>query len=93
MHQSWMLRIHWKYVFDQLSGTKRMLPSSTARIAGSASGAMRTYHWSVSQGSSTAWLRSPRGTCSVCGSVFSIRPAASRSATTRLRASKRSRPR
>ena len=54
MHQSWMLRIHWKYVFDQLSGTKRMRPSSTARIAGSASGAIRTYHWSVSQGSSTA---------------------------------------
>ena len=44
MHQSWMLCIHWKYVFDQFSGTKRMRPSSTALIAGSASGAIRTYH-------------------------------------------------
>ena len=39
-----------------------MRPSSTALIAGSASGAIRTYHWSVSHGSSTAPLRSPRGT-------------------------------
>ena len=76
MHQSWMLRIHWKYVFAQFSGTKRMRPSSTASMAGAASGAMRTYHWSVSQGSSTAPQRSPRGTGSVCGSVFSSRPAA-----------------
>ena len=51
-----------------------MRPSSTAAIAGSASGAMRTYHWSVSHGSSTAPLRSPRGTVSVCGSIFSSRP-------------------
>ncbi len=70
-----------------------MLPSSTALMAGSASGAIRTYHWSVSQGSSTAPLRSPRGTGRVCGSVFSSRPAASKSATTRLRASNLSRPR
>ncbi len=93
MHQSWMLFIHWKYVLLQLSGTKRMRPSSTARIAGSASGAMRTYHWSVSQGSSTSPERSPRGTGSVCASTFSSSPAASKSATTRLRASKRSSPR
>ncbi len=93
MHQSLMLRIHSKYVRSQFSGTKRMRPSSTARIAGAASGAMRTYHWSVSQGSITAPLRSPRGIVRRCGSTFSMRPAASRSATMRFRASNRSSPR
>ncbi len=47
-----------------------MRPSSTAAMAGSASGAIFTYHWSVSQGSSTAPLRSPRGTGSECGSIL-----------------------
>ena len=44
MHQSWMLCIHSKYVFVQFSGTNLTRPSSTAAIAGSASGFVRTYH-------------------------------------------------
>ena len=60
-----------------------MRPSSTAAMAGSASGAIFTYHWSVSQGSRTAPLRSPRGTCRVCGSILSSRPAPRVSATIR----------
>jgi hypothetical protein len=39
-----MFRIHSKYVFDQFSGTKRVRPSSTAAMAGAASGAIFTYH-------------------------------------------------
>src|SRR5580692_619556 len=38
MHQSWMLRIHSKYVFPYCSGVNRMCPFSTAAIALSASG-------------------------------------------------------
>jgi hypothetical protein len=53
---------------------------------------MRTNHWSESIGSTTASERCERGCISLCGLVESTRPAASRSASTRLRASKRSRP-
>ncbi len=35
------------------SGTKRTRPSSTARMAGSASGFMRTNHWRETSGSTT----------------------------------------
>ena len=44
MHQSWMFRIQSKYVFVQVSGTKRTSPFSTAAIAGSASGWIFTNH-------------------------------------------------
>ena len=66
MHQSWMLCIQSKYVFAPVLGHERTRPSSTAAIAGSASGLMRTYHWSVSIGSTTTPLRSPRGIIDVC---------------------------
>ena len=67
--------------------------SRTAAIAGFASVAASTYHWSVSHGSITASPRCACGTACVCASIFSTRPSASRSATTCLRAAKRSRPR
>jgi hypothetical protein len=54
---------------------------------------MATNHWSVSIGSITTPVRSPRGTISLCGLTRSSRPCASRSATMALRASKRSMPR
>ena len=57
MHQSWMLRIHSKYVFVHASGTKRTRPSSTTRIAGSARGATFTNHWVERYGSVTVSQR------------------------------------
>src|SRR5262249_42790224 len=51
MHQSWMFRIHSKEVFAQEAGANRAVPSSTARIAGSASGAIFTNHWVERYGS------------------------------------------
>jgi hypothetical protein len=48
---------------------------------------MATNHWSVSIGSITTPVRSPRGTISLCGFTLASRPAASRSATMPLRAS------
>ncbi|MNR29276.1 hypothetical protein D3C85_1466540 [compost metagenome] len=62
MHQSWMSRIHEKYMFSYCFGTNWIRPSSTAAIAGSAKGLVDTYHWSVSQGSMTVPERSPFGT-------------------------------
>src|SRR5262245_26383128 len=53
MHQSWMFSIHAKYVFAHDSGTKRISPFSTARIAGSARGAIFTNHCSERYGSMT----------------------------------------
>jgi len=44
MHQSRMLIIQWKNVFDQLSGTNLVFPCSTASIAGLASGCILTNH-------------------------------------------------
>jgi hypothetical protein len=52
-----------------------------------------TNHWSVSIGSTTWPVRAQRGTVSLCFFVSTSRPCASRSATTFLRATKRSRPR
>jgi hypothetical protein len=48
-------------VFSQVSGTTPMSPERTASIAGLASVAASTYHWSVSQGSMTTPERSPNG--------------------------------
>ncbi|MCY1535122.1 hypothetical protein D9M68_705130 [compost metagenome] len=78
-------------MFSYCLGTNWMRPSSTAAMAGSASGLVETYHWSVSQGSMTVPERSPLGTFSAWSSIFSSRPAASKSATILRRASKRSR--
>ena len=66
--------------------------ASTASIAGSASVAASTYHWSVRRGSITALERSPCGTVWMCGSIFSIRPWASSCRTIILRAAKRNTP-
>ncbi|MNN40556.1 hypothetical protein D3C81_1546340 [compost metagenome] len=92
MHQSWMSRIQEKYMFSYCLGTNWMRPSSTAAIAGSASGLVETYHWSVSHGSMTVPERSPFGTFRAWSSTLTSRPAASKSATICLRATKRSRP-
>ncbi|MNS77390.1 hypothetical protein D3C72_1109710 [compost metagenome] len=91
MHQSWMSRIQEKYMFSYCLGTNWMRPSSTAAMAGSASGLVETYHWSVSHGSMTVPERSPFGTFSAWSSMLTSRPWASRSATICLRATKRSR--
>ena len=45
-------------------------------MAGFASSAALTYHWSVSHGSMTTLERSPCGTVCVVGSIFSKRPSA-----------------
>ena len=68
-------------------------PFSTAAMARLASSAALTYHWSVSHGSTTASPRCACGTACVCGSIFSTRSSASRSATMRFLATKRSSPR
>ena len=52
-----------------------------------------TNHWSVSMGSTTCPVRAQRGTTRRCFFVSSSTPSASRSATTALRATKRSMPR
>jgi hypothetical protein len=87
----------------QFSGTKRTAPLSTASMAfcaidlpvGSPSPAfvMAIHHWSINMGSTTCPVRAQRGTISLCFFVSASRPCASRSATTFLRASKRSSPR
>ncbi|MNF84283.1 hypothetical protein D3C84_666350 [compost metagenome] len=79
-------------MFSYCLGTNWMRPSSTAAMAGSASGLVETYHWSVSQGSMMVPERSPLGTFSAWSSTFSSRPRASKASTMRLRASKRSSP-
>jgi pectin methylesterase-like acyl-CoA thioesterase len=48
-------------------------------MAGFASVAASTYHWSVSQGSTTASPRWAWGTACVCGSTFSSTSSAARS--------------
>ena len=53
---------------------------------------MATNHWSVSIGSITWPVRAQRGTISLCFFTSTSKPSASRSATTFLRATKRSRP-
>ena len=57
MHQSRMLCIQWKNVFDQLSGTNLVLPCSTASMAGLASGSILTNHCVESIGSTTVSQR------------------------------------
>ncbi len=69
-----------------------MLPSSTALMAGSASGFMLIHHCFETSGSTMVLQRWHFPTLSLYGSIFSISPSASSSATTCLRASKRSRP-
>ena len=54
---------------------------------------MATNHWSVSIGSTIWPVRAQRGTISLCFFASTSRPMRSRSATTFLRATKRSRPR
>ena len=67
-------------------------PSRTAFSARLASGLTSTYHWSVSQGSITTSERSPCGTVWACGSTLARKPRSAISATTALRAAKRSSP-
>ena len=92
MHQSWMFSIQGSYVFVQLSGTKRTCPWRTTSSAGFASGSIWIYHWSVSSGSIIVFDFSPRGMLSWCGSIFSRRPAWSKSLIICSRATKRSMP-
>ena len=47
MHHGSMFSSHWKKVFSEFSGTKRVRPSRTACNARSARGFTFTYHWSV----------------------------------------------
>ena len=63
---------------DRLAGPQRMRRRRGVRIA--------TYHWSVSIGSTISPVRPQRGTTIRCGFSDTSRPAASRSATTALRA-------
>ena len=69
-----------------------MRPSSTALMAGSASGFMLIHHCLETSGSTMVLQRWHLPTLSLYGSIFSISPSFSSSATTCLRASKRSRP-
>ena len=55
MHQSRMFLIHSNYVFSQLFGTKVISPSSTAFMAGPASGATLTNQCFERRGSTTVW--------------------------------------
>ena len=54
-----MFSIQLKNVFSHVLGTILILPDRTASIAGFASVAASTYHWSVSHGSITTPERSP----------------------------------
>ena len=53
---------------------------------------MATNHWSVSMGSTTWPVRAQIGSISLWGLISSIKPMASKSRLTALRASKRSMP-
>ena len=53
MHQSWMLCSQRKNSACHTSGTKRILPASTACTTGSASGFMETNHCLLRSGSTT----------------------------------------
>ena len=76
----------------QPSGMKRVLPSSTAAMAGLASGSIFTNHWSERSGSSTVSHRWHRPSGSGCGLVPRSSPFSAMAAFTALRASKRSIP-
>ena len=86
MHQSWMFLIQAKYMFSYCLGTKVMLPSSTALMAGSARGLVLTYHWLVRYGSMGTPPLSPYGCIMTWSSIFSRRPSFLNSSTTRSRA-------
>ena len=58
-HHGWIFSSQLNQVFFQVSGTTAMSPERTASIAGLASVAASTYHWSVSHGSITTPERSP----------------------------------
>ena len=92
MHQSRMLFIQWKKVFDQLSGTNLVFPCSTASMAGLASGSIFTNHCVDNIGSTTASQRWQWPTACTCGFEPRSRPSSARRALTALRASKRSIP-
>ena len=92
MHQSRMLCIQWKKVFDQLSGTNLVLPCSTASMAGLASGSIFTNHCVDSIGSTTVSQRWQWPTAWTCGFEPRSRPSSSSRALTALRAAKRSSP-
>ena len=86
-HHGWMFSSQLNQVFFHVSGTTLISPLRVASIAGLASVAASTYHWSVSIGSITTFERSPNG-CMIClSSTLIIRPSESMSATTALRAS------
>ena len=57
MFQSRMLVIQCSYTPTHFSGRRRTRPVRTAASAGSANGAMRTNHWSLSRGSTTVSQR------------------------------------
>ena len=57
MFQSRMFSIQWKYTASHRSGRMRTVPSRTAARQGSASGFMRTNHWSERRGSTTVSQR------------------------------------
>ena len=61
MHQGSIFSSQWKYTFSPLSGRIAVRPSRTASSAGPTIFAVSTNHWSVSIGSMTTWLRSPKG--------------------------------
>src|SRR5450432_3595597 len=61
------------------------LPGKYGCVAGAAL-AIATNHWSVSIGSTTSPVRSQRGTTILCGFSAATSPAATRSASTALRA-------
>ena len=89
-------------MFTQFSGTKVTSPLATASMAfcamllpvasPSPTLLMATNHWSVSMGSITWPVRVQMGTMSLCFFTSTSAPMASRSATTALRATKRSMP-
>ena len=91
-HHGWMFSSQLNQVFAQVSGTILIAPERVASITGFTSVAASTYHWSVSHGSITTPERSPYGVAMVRSSTLTSAPSASSSSTTRLRASKRSRP-
>ena len=71
---------------------KRVRPSSTAAMAGRASGSIFTYHWSERSGSSTVSQRWQRPSGRRCGFAPRSSPFSASAALTALRASKRSIP-
>jgi len=92
MHQSRMLFIQWKKVLLQVSGTKRVLPCSTASMAGLARGSILTNHWVESIGSTMVLQRWQCPTACTCALPPRSRPSALIRSFTCRRASTRSRP-